>query len=241
MICLEELFFDTSQGAMIDIKGFLETSFLDWPGRICSVLFLPYCNLRCPYCHNHSLVSRPERLASISIWEALDRLSSFKGWIDGICITGGEPTLHAHLPLLIREIRKKGFLVKLDTNGTHPRVLEKLIGEKKIDYVAMDVKAPLDIIRYRRATGVPVDLDLILESIDILKRGSIDYQFRLTVVPGIHQTEDIQTLADQLRVGKRLVLQNFNPENPLDPALKGLFPFDLKMLKEMEREVQRIT
>ena len=226
---------------MIDIKGFLETSFLDWPGKICSVLFLPHCNLRCPYCHNHSLVYHPERLTSFSIQEILDRLSSFKGWIDGICITGGEPTLHPNLPLLIREIRRKGFLVKLDTNGTHPRVLEKLVGEREFDYVAMDVKAPLDVVRYRRAAGVPVNLDLILESIDILKRGNIDYQFRMTVVPGIHKPEDVQTLADQLRAGKRLVLQNFNPENPLDPDLKGLFPFDFKVLKEMEREVQRIT
>jgi pyruvate formate lyase activating enzyme len=226
---------------MIDIKGFLETSFLDWPGKICSVLFLPYCNLRCPYCHNHSLVFHPERLASFSIWEVLDRLSSFKGWIDGICITGGEPTLHATLPSLIREIKREGFLVKLDTNGTHPRVLERLVGEREIDYVAMDVKAPLDVVRYRRAAGVPLDLNPILESIDILKRGGIEYQFRMTVVPGIHRTEDVQTLANQLRVGKKLVLQNFNPENPLDPDLKGLFPFDLKMLREIENDVKRIT
>ncbi len=223
---------------MIDIKGFLETSFVDWPGKICSVLFLPYCNLRCPYCHNAALVSHPEQLASIPIRDILDRLSSFQGWIDGICLTGGEPTLHTRLPLLIKEIRRKGFLVKLDTNGTHPELLEKLIREGQLDYVAMDVKAPLDPLRYRRAAGVPVDLDLIRESIEIIKRAGVEYHFRLTVVPGIHKKEDIQMLADQLRAGKRLVLQNFNPENPLDPKLKGLFPFDLSMLREVEREIQ---
>jgi pyruvate formate lyase activating enzyme len=226
---------------MIDIKGFLETSFVDWPGKICSVLFLPYCNLRCPYCHNAPLVSHPEQFASIPIRDILDRLSSFQGWIDGICLTGGEPTLHTRLPLLIKEIRRKGFLVKLDTNGTHPRLLERLILEGQLDYVAMDVKAPLDPLRYRRAAGVPVDLDLIQESIEILKRSGVEYHFRLTLVPGIHKKEDIQMLADQLRAGKRLVLQNFNPENPLDPKLKGLFPFDLSMLREVEKEIQAMT
>jgi pyruvate formate lyase activating enzyme len=226
---------------MIDIKGFLETSFVDWPGEICSVLFLPYCNLRCPYCHNHSLVFHPEQFASISIREILDRLSAFKGWIDGVCITGGEPTLHANLSLLIRAIRQMGFRVKLDTNGTHPKVLKRLVEKREVDYVAMDVKAPLDPMHYRRATGTTVELDHIAESIEVLKRGSVEYHFRLTVVPGIHKTEDVQALAGQLRVGKRLVLQNFNPEDPLDPTLKGLFPFDPKLLREMEREVQGMS
>jgi pyruvate formate lyase activating enzyme len=226
---------------MIDIKGFLETSFVDWPGKICSVLFLPYCNFRCPYCHNALLFSHPEQLASIPLPEILDRLSCFQGWIDGVCITGGEPTLHTELPLLTREIKQRGFLVKLDTNGTHPELLERLIGEEQIDYVAMDVKAPLDPLRYRRAAGAPVDLDLILKSISILKREKIDYHFRLTAVPGIHKTEDIQALADQLRAGKKLILQNFNPENPLDPGLKGLFPFDPQGLREVERKIQMVT
>jgi pyruvate formate lyase activating enzyme len=223
---------------MIDIKGFLETSFVDWPGKICSVLFLPYCNLRCPYCHNSPLVAHPERLVSIPIRDILERLASFQGWIDGICITGGEPTLHARLPLLIEEIRRRGFLVKLDTNGTDPELLKRLFADGQIDSVAMDVKAPLDPLRYRRAAGVPVDLDRVRESIEIIRSAGIEYHFRLTVVPGIHKTEDILTLADQLRAGKRLVLQNFRSEHPLDPGLKAVVPFEPTVLKEVQSRIQ---
>lgn len=223
---------------MIEIKGFLETSFLDWPGKLCSVLFLPFCNFRCPYCHNHPLVFHPEQYPSIPLEKILTRLRYFKDWIDGVCLTGGEPTLHGDLPLLIREIKRQGFLIKLDTNGSNPQMLESLIEREGIDFVSMDVKAPLDPFSYRRATGLPIDLKLILRSIEILKKEKVESQFRMTVVPGLHGAEDIKILGDQLRVGQKLILQNFNPENPLDPSLKNISPYDTKVLKEMEREVQ---
>jgi pyruvate formate lyase activating enzyme len=225
---------------MIEIKGFLETSFLDWPGKLCSVLFLPYCNFRCPYCHNHPLVFHPERYATISLKDILARLHSLKNWIDGVCLTGGEPTLHTDLPLLIREIKRHKFLVKLDTNGSNPQMLENLIEGREIDFVSMDVKAPLDPFRYSRSAGIPIQLKPILESIEILKRGKVDYEFRMTVVPGLHKEEDIRTLGDQLRVGPRFTLQNFNPENPLDPSLKKIVPYDPKVMKKIEREVQEM-
>ena len=225
---------------MIEIKGFLETSFLDWPGRLCSVLFLPHCNFRCPYCHNHPLVFYPERYATIPLEDILDRLHSLKNWIDGVCLTGGEPTLHADLPFLIREIKRYRFLVKLDTNGSNPQMLENLIETGEIDFISMDVKAPLDPFRYSRSTGLPINLKPVLESIEILKGGKVEYEFRMTVVPGLHREEDIQTLGNQLRVGRRFILQNFNPENPLDPSLKNIVPYDLKVLKKIEREVQEM-
>jgi pyruvate formate lyase activating enzyme len=226
---------------MREIKGFLETSFLDWPGKLCSVIFLPRCNFRCPYCHNHPLVFHPERYPSIPFEDILDRLHSFRDWIDGVCITGGEPTLQVDLPLLIREIKRNGFLVKLDTNGSNPQVLEDLLKAEEIDFVSMDVKAPLDPFSYRCSIGLSMDLDLILRSIEILKKGKVEYQFRMTVVPGLHREEDIKTLGDQLRVGQKFVLQNFNPENPLDPSLKEILPYDQKTLKRMERKVQEMT
>lgn len=225
---------------MVEIKGFLETSFLDWPGKLCSVLFLPYCNFRCPYCHNHPLVFHPERYATISLKDVLARLHSLKNWIDGVCLTGGEPTLHTDLPLLIREIKRHKFLVKLDTNGSNSQMLEILIEGREIDFVSMDVKAPLDPFRYSRSAGIPINLKPILESLEILKRGKVEYEFRMTVVPGLHSEEDIQTLGDQLRVGRRFILQNFNPENPLDPSLKNIVPYDPKVLKKIEREVQEM-
>lgn len=226
---------------MTEIKGFLETSFLDWPGKLCSVLFLPRCNFCCPYCHNHFLVFYPEQYRSIPLEEILSRLRTLRDWIDGVCITGGEPTLDVDLPSLIRVIKRDGFLVKLDTNGSNPRMLESFIKAKEIDFISMDVKAPLDPFSYRRSTGLSVDLNLILRSIEILKRGDVEYQFRMTVVPGLHREEDVKRLGDQLRAGRRFILQNFNPENPLDPSLRKTLPYDPKLLKAMEREVQEMV
>jgi pyruvate formate lyase activating enzyme len=225
---------------MIEIKGFSETSFLDWPGKLCSVLFLPFCNFRCPYCHNHPLVFHPEQYATVSMEDVLARLHSLRTWIDGVCLTGGEPTLHSDLPLLVREIKRHTFLVKLDTNGSNPQMLGNLIEGGEIDFVSMDVKAPLDPFRYSRSIGLPITLKHILESIEILKRGKVEYEFRMTVVPGLHQEEDIRILGNQLKSGTRFILQNFNPENPLDPSLKKTVPYDPKVLKEIERDVQTI-
>lgn len=219
----------------------METSFLDWPGKICSVLFLPGCNFRCPYCHNHPLVFQPGQFTSIPLKEILSRLRPFKGWIDGVCLTGGEPTLHEDLPLLIREIKEYGFPVKLDTNGSRPEMLEKLIEEGRVDFISMDVKGPLDPFSYRKATGLPIDLSLISKSIEILKREKVGYQFRMTVVPQLHSEEEVRTLGKQLRAGPRLILQNFNPENPLDPSFKKTVPYDPKTLKEMEKIVQEMV
>jgi pyruvate formate lyase activating enzyme len=225
---------------MTEIKGFLETSFLDWPGKLCSVLFLPRCNFRCPYCHNHPLVFHPERYTSIPLEDVLSRLQSFRGWIDGVCITGGEPTLERGLPHLIRELKGKGFSVKLDTNGSNPEILETLVKNREIDFVSMDVKAPLDPFSYRRSIGISIDLDVILKSIELLKREEVEYEFRMTVVPGLHGEEDIKRLGVELRAGRRFILQNFNPENPLDPSLRNITPYDPKVLKAIEREVQEM-
>jgi pyruvate formate lyase activating enzyme len=225
---------------MIEIKGFLETSFLDWRGKLCSVIFLPGCNFRCPYCHNHPLVFHPEQYATFPLEDILARLHSLRNWIDGVCVTGGEPTLHTDLPLLVREIKRHGFLVKLDTNGSNPPMLENLIEGGEIDFVSMDVKAPLGPFSYSRSTGLPVNLRPILESIEILKRRKVEYEFRMTVVPGLHREEDIRTLGNHLRAGQRFILQNFNPENPLDPSLRNIIPYDPKALKKIEREVQQM-
>ena len=129
-------------------------------------------------------------------------------------------------------------MAKLDTNGSNPQMLENLIETGEIDFISMDVKAPLDLFRYSRSTGLSTNLTPILESIEILKRGKVEYEFRMTVVPGLHREEDIQTLGDQLRVGRRFILQNFNPENPLDPSLKNVVPYDPEALKKIEKKVQ---
>src|SRR3972149_11703432 len=223
---------------MVEIKGFLETSFLDWPGKLSAVLFLPHCNFRCRYCHNHPLILHLERHSSISLHHVLSRLDTFRDWIHGVCITGGEPTLHVDLPLLIREIRQNGFSVKLDTNGSNPGMLEDLIETGGIDFVSMDVKSPLDPFSYRRSAGLSVNLALILRSIEILKREKVEYQFRMTVVPRLHSVNDVQQLGHQLKAGSRIVLQSFNPENPMDSSLKDIQPYDQNLLRAVEKEVQ---
>lgn len=224
----------------IGIKGFLETSFVDWPGKVVSVLFLPRCNFRCPFCHNHQLVLNPGGLEDIPRSYIMARLGELKGWVDGVCISGGEPTIHPHLLSLIAEIKASGLLVKLDTNGSRPDVLRALLEEGMVDWVAMDVKAPLTEASYSRAAGVAVDLDKIQQSIHFLKHGEIPYQFRITVVPALHKEEDLLHIARHLSGSSSLTLQNFNPEDPLDPQLKGITPYTEEWLQEMRGRVASI-
>jgi pyruvate formate lyase activating enzyme len=225
----------------MEIKGFLETSFVDWPGKICSVLFLPRCNFRCPYCHNDPLLFHPEHIPTIPLRYVLKRIHSLEKWIDGVCLTGGEPTLHADLPLLVSAFKRERLLVKLDTNGSNPQRLEQLIQSKGIDFVSMDVKAPLDSLSYQRATGLPVDLNLIRKSIALLKKAEVPYQFRMTVVPGLHREEDVKLLGKQLRAGSRFILQNFNPVSAWAPSLNQTRPYDPGLLKKIEKEVQQMV
>lgn len=221
----------------ISIKGFLETSFVDWAGKVVSVLFLPGCNFRCPFCHNHQLVLYPGDHEDIPRTYIMARLAELKGWVDGVCITGGEPTIHPHLPSLMAEIKGAGLLVKLDTNGSRPHVLQSLVEGGLVDCVAMDIKAPLNKESYARAAGVPVDLEKIQESICLLKKGKVEYQFRITVVPALHKGEELLTLARHLSGSSPLTLQNFNPEDPLDPQLKGTAPYPEEWLQEMKEKI----
>jgi pyruvate formate lyase activating enzyme len=234
------------------IKGLIETSLLDWPGQICAVIFLPYCNLRCPYCHNHPLVLKPDTLETLSLEAVLESaVGGLKDWIDGICITGGEPTIHRGLPDLLSKIHETGFKTKLDTNGTQPDILRHIIQEKLVDHVAMDVKAPLDDAAYARCAGVFVPVSIIKESIEVLMAGDVTSTLRCTVPPTLLEESDVYLLADQLqdlvaeyRFGPEtrasLTLQNFNPADPLDPALKNVKPFTKEALSRMQDRVNYI-
>jgi len=233
------------------IKGFIETSFSDWPGKVVSVLFLPLCNFRCRYCHNHELVLLPDQYPNLGLKEILASLRERKGWIDGICLTGGEPTLHPWLPYLIYEFRSASGLtssgdplgIKLDTNGTHPEVLQKLLEEGLLDYVAMDLKGPLRVNRYAALSGVPLDaagLARIQASIQILLTGKVDFEFRTTFVPTLIEEEEIYHLAGQVRGARRYTLQNFNPRDAMDESLKKVRPLDEQKLRRMQERVNEI-
>lgn len=219
----------------MQIKGFLETSFVDWTGKISSVVFTPGCNFRCPFCHNHELVLDPHRFETIPEEHVLDRLSTFRGWIDGVCITGGEPTLQPDLGDFIRRLKATGVAIKLDSNGTRPDILSELIRDELVDYVAMDVKGPLNHIDYSRASGVPIQLEAVLQSISILKRGLVAYEFRTTVVPGLHGEQEISSMADFLDGSSLWRLQDYNPQNAMDESLRSRAPYSSE---QMERLVQ---
>ena len=205
----------------MEIKGFIETSFLDWPGKICAVLFLPYCNLRCPYCHNHELVLHPERLSDFPWGAVQQRLKVLRNWLDGVCITGGEPTLHSDLPELLDRIHGLRLAVKLDTNGTHPKMLEFLISQRLVDYLSMDIKGPLDQESYGRSAGVRISIPEIKKSMEFILSGRVAGEFRTTVVPEWHTAPVMAQMALELKQAPKWRHQEFNRAQAMDPALRG--------------------
>ena len=208
------------------IKGFLETSFIDWPGCLCSVVFLGGCNFRCPFCHNHLLVLQPQTFATIPLDHVLKRLAAMRPWLGGVCVTGGEPTLAPDLPELLHTFKAAAIPVKLDTNGTRPEVLERLLAEGLLAMIAMDVKAPLDQAKYDACAGTRVDMAAIRRSIGLIRSSGLPHQFRMTVLPRLHSEADVVAWRDAL-AGSPLKLQNFNPQSPLDAGFareKGFSP-----------------
>lgn len=217
-----------------DIRGVIETSFVDWPGRLCSVLFLGGCNFRCPFCHNHPLVLNPETFDTIPFSDIQKKLASFKKWLGGVCVSGGEPTLSSGLPLLLSLLKEDGWAVKLDTNGTQPHVLAKLIANKLVDMISMDVKAPLAQEKYSRCAGTKVELSKIKASINLLQQSGIEHEFRMTVLPIFHSEEDIVEWTAMLKPLSKLKLQNFNPKTTLDQELAKEKPFPPEIFTQFQ-------
>ncbi len=210
-----------------ELKGFIETSFVDWPGKVCAILFLGGCNFRCPFCHNHPLVLEPDTLESFSFIDLRKRLAPLKKWLGGICVSGGEPTLTQRLIPMLDKLKEDGWPVKLDTNGSRPLVLEKILSRGLVDMVSMDVKAPLIQEKYERCAGTKVNLDDIRKSIALLSESGVEHEFRMTVLPRFHSEQEILAWSKSLRGKARLTLQNFNPKTTLNPELtheKGFSP-----------------
>ncbi len=177
-------------------------------------MFLGGCNFRCPFCHNSDLVLRPEILPTFPLDYFLSFLDSRKGWLEGICISGGEPLLQDDLETLLILIKDRNLLVKIDTNGSFPSRLENLIRKKLVDHIAMDVKAPLK--RYQEVTRATVNEEDIVRSVDIIKNSGLGYVFRTTLVPGLVGPEDIKQICQMLDGAKIFQLQQFVPLNTLD-------------------------
>lgn len=216
------------------IAGLQKLTLLDFPGRLACTVFLPGCNLRCPFCHNASLVlPREDTPPPMTVDELLDFLRKRKGRLQGVCITGGEPTLHGDLPHLLREIHALGYEVKLDTNGTNPTLLRHILQENLADYVAMDIKNSPQ--RYAETCGGVEVLDKVRESVALLMESGVDYEFRTTLVCPLHTVDDMAAIGEWIRDAKRYFLQQFIDSG--DIIGEGLWAPDADEMEAMRQKV----
>ncbi|MGO9569044.1 MAG: anaerobic ribonucleoside-triphosphate reductase activating protein [Desulfomonilaceae bacterium] len=215
------------------IKGFIHTSFIDWPGKVCSVIFLQGCGFRCPTCHNESLVKKSGSMPDYPLDSILSFLDSRRKWIDGITVTGGEPTFRPTLPDLLTCFRQRSVKIKLDTNGSNPRMLESLIDSGLVDAVYMDVKAPLSSAKYSVVTGVQIDVDLIKRSIAILKCSGLEVAFRTTVIPSLVEEAELAEIRHSLGDVQRYLVQAFRNVDTLRADFAGREEFGQERIDRM--------
>jgi len=228
---------------IMEIKGLIDLSLVDWDGKISSVVFLARCNLRCPFCYNTTLVLHPEKLPTIPFEQIADRLKKSRGWVDGVVITGGEPTIHSDLPNLCQKIKKLDFLVKVDTNGTNPVMIKELINRKLVDYVAVDIKAPLTKEEYSKVCGVNTEnlLEKIEKTINLLLKDEVEYEFRTTTVPGLHDKQGIEEICQRIRGCRKYAIQNYKGDvETIDPKFKNSKPFAEKEMKAFLTTAKKI-
>lgn len=218
------------------IGGLQSASLIDYPGEVAAVVFTIGCNFRCPYCHNPELViEAPER--EISVEEAMEFLRSRAHVLPAVVVTGGEPTLHDDLPDFLRAVKALGYRIKLDSNGTNPAMLRQLCEEGVLDYIAMDIKAPL--ARYAAVVGAAVEEAAIQESIDLLRAGAVPYEFRTTIVRSQLSPDDIRTIGRELEGARAYYLQQFNPGKTLHPSFRSKLSYSREELEGLAREVSR--
>ena len=190
------------------IYGFNKSTLLDYPKHLAATIFVGSCNMRCPFCHNASLVLYPHSQTLIPEEDIFAYLKKRKNILEGVCITGGEPTLYSDLPLFISQIKDLGFKVKLDTNGSNPAMISKLMDEKLIDYIAMDIKNSKE--KYLLTTGSEnLSMDDIENSVSLILRENVDYEFRTTVVNQLHTDRDMIAIGNWIKGAKAYYLQSF--------------------------------
>lgn len=221
---------------MVEIKGLEKFAPLDFPGYISSTVFLGGCNFRCPYCHNADLVLRPQTLATMPLDYFMTFLDSRQGWLEAVCISGGEPLLEENLEVLLRVIKERNLMVKLDTNGSLPERLGELVGTKLVDHIAMDVKAPLE--RYKQVTRSDVAEEDIIRSIELIRNSGLPYTFRTTVVPGLVGEKDLLQVAQMLHGAKRFQIQQFSQRNTIDKNYLQITPFSPGEVDRMAEKVK---
>ena len=212
--------------------GIQKLTLIDYPGKVAATVFTVGCNFLCPYCHNPELVDgkKIKDQPRVSEQEVLDFLATRQGLLEGVCITGGEPTLFPDLPEFIKKLKDLGFLVKLDSNGSNPQMMEKLLAEKLVDFIAMDIKAPLE--KYKKVAGDKAVLENIQRSTELV-RTAPDYEFRTTVLPALHTKKDILSIGRWLQGAKKYYLQQFKPTKTLDSAFLDEKPFAWEKIAEL--------
>lgn len=224
------------------IGGLEKLSLLDYPGCLSAIVFTVGCNFRCHFCYNPMLVwpsseldgiqNKEKGFSQISEEDLFLFLKDRVGKIEGVVITGGEPTMHADLPEFIKKIRALGFKIKLDTNGTIPEMVKRVIDEKIIDYIAMDLKAPFE--KYEAVVGVPIDCQKIAESVKIVIESGLPHEFRTTVTPGLLEKDDFSKMGQIIQGADAWYLQKFKSDTELvDPLLQGKAAFSSKEMAEM--------
>ncbi|MDO8529180.1 MAG: anaerobic ribonucleoside-triphosphate reductase activating protein [bacterium] len=222
------------------LGGFQKLTLIDYPGKVAATVFTVGCSFRCPFCHNPELVlSRSSQLATQSSIEKefFKFLRKRKEKLEGVCITGGEPTIQPDLIDFIKKIKKRGFLVKLDSNGSRPDVLKKIISGKMIDFIAMDIKnSPR---RYNETNGVKTDIERIKLSVEMIMNSGIPYEFRTTVVPGIHREGDFQEISAWIKGAKNYYLQEYREIKILDPRLKKITKNKKIDLEKIKKDVEK--
>lgn len=211
--------------------GLQKLTLLDYPGVTACTVFTCGCNFRCPFCHNASLVTGKQNDLPLDTKALLAFLAERKKILDGVCITGGEPLLHPELPDVITAMKQMGYLVKLDTNGTSPEILRDLLAKKLVDYVAMDIKHSPE--KYSTACGTEALFDQVAESVKLLINGTVEFEFRTTVVSPLHTPEDIGQLARWITGSKRYYLQNYVDSGDILCPNGDFSPVSQEVLEDM--------
>jgi len=212
-------------------------SLIDFPGRICAIVFTQGCNFRCPYCHNPELVEPSLYGTGMAESDLLAFLDRRRGKLDAVSITGGEPLLQRGLIMFIEKVRALGYLIKIDTNGSFPLVLKEMLDKGLLDYIAMDVKAPLE--RYGDVVKAPVNPESIAHSIRLIMNSGVDYEFKTTVVSSLLTGRDVEKIGTLITGAKRYYLQRFVPSKTLDPAFMNERSWDDDLLSAMKERLEK--
>lgn len=224
----------------MQFKGLEKNSLIEWPGKAVTLTYTGGCNFRCPYCQNKDLVLDPEKIPSIDGEEIIEHLNSKKKWLDGLMVSGGEPTIHRPLLNFAQRVKKEGFEFGIETNGSNPEMLEDLLGGDLLDRCALDIKAPLNGEKYKAATGTDDGKlpEKVEKSMNLLRESEVSYEYRTTVVPKLLVEKDLIDIGKEIQETENFYLQQFIPENTLKKEYEKVEPYSENKLKRIRKRLK---